>query len=338
MNLRQAAYGIGAVALRPVARMFIPEADSAISILMFHGIHESGLTGLKCPSSRNEIALENSIRRLAGRFRFVSIDEAINTIETSSKFDKPAVVLTFDDSLKSSADRVAPMLQKLGIPATFYLSTEVIDKSEFYWWHRVEFCNHYSKELFELTISGVQVEIGNRVDISLIKKLLKGLTQAQRNKIVGEIELQLNCRLEDDLSLYPCAEIMSWDDAAMLAKAGFTLGNHTVKHENLTLLERIDIHEEVVGASDRIKEMTGVEAEHLCYPYGLYDERVERCVSELGVRSIVTVSSGWNNKLTNPFRLKRVSLKGAGERVVSQLDGTEYLIQKFRSKILGGRR
>jgi len=47
---------------------------------------------------------------------------------------KPAVAITFDDGYADNALEAVPIMDEVGIPATFFISTGNIDTKSEYWW------------------------------------------------------------------------------------------------------------------------------------------------------------------------------------------------------------
>lgn len=84
---------------------------------------------------------------------------------------------------------------------------------------------------------------------------------------------------------------MSWSQIRELTEAGGSVGNHSVAHAHplqrnngeskAAWLDRF--RDDVVQASARIKEETGIETRVYAYPYGEYNLDVEKVVADLGL-------------------------------------------------------
>ena len=48
--------------------------------------------------------------------------------------------ITFDDGFENNYSIARPILEKLSIPATFYVSTNLIDKNLMTWIDQIEYC------------------------------------------------------------------------------------------------------------------------------------------------------------------------------------------------------
>lgn len=62
------------------------------------------------------------------------LDDALDRLE--ARLDEPIACVTFDDGFYDLMDHAAPMLAELGIPATVYLPTAMMDGSASYSWYR----------------------------------------------------------------------------------------------------------------------------------------------------------------------------------------------------------
>lgn len=61
----------------------------------------------------------------------------------------------------------------------------------------------------------------------------------------------------------------------------FTVGNHSLSHPDLTTLsDREAVEAEVVGGRERLEDLLGVTVDCFSYPYGEYDDQVERVATD----------------------------------------------------------
>src|SRR5262245_799072 len=81
----------------------------------FDGIH--GVT----PSQ-----LEEEIRRLARVVSFVSGRQIADAARGRTPLPERAVVVTFDDGLREQMEHALPVLNRLGVPAMFFVNTAPI--------------------------------------------------------------------------------------------------------------------------------------------------------------------------------------------------------------------
>lgn len=63
----------------------------------------------------------------AGRFEPVTLHDIVDALNGTRKLPASCVHLTFDDGFREMHDVVAPILQRAGVPATFFLTTSFLD-------------------------------------------------------------------------------------------------------------------------------------------------------------------------------------------------------------------
>ena len=73
---------------------------------------------------------------LARDYRVIPLDELLRTPDR----DLPprAIALTFDDGYLDNLEYAAPVLERAGLPATFFLTSGWLGKPGEYWWDTLE--------------------------------------------------------------------------------------------------------------------------------------------------------------------------------------------------------
>ena len=82
---------------------------------------------------KNETQFCDDLDYMLRYYNAVSLDEVVDSISKTGRTPKNAFLLSFDDGYKEIYTTIAPILQKKGIPAVFFLNPSFIDnKSLFY--------------------------------------------------------------------------------------------------------------------------------------------------------------------------------------------------------------
>src|SRR5207245_8321113 len=71
-----------------------------------------------------------------------------------------------------------------------------------------------------------------------------------------------------------------------------TSGSHGMRHRRWTRLGARDLHEELVGARDRLEQMARVAVREVACPFGSYDRRVLRALRDSSYERIYTSDEG----------------------------------------------
>lgn len=192
-----------------------------------------------------------------------------------------AVALTFDDGYLDNLTAAAPLLQRHGVPATFFLTSRWLDAEGEYWWDALE----------RSLLGGAAVPAA--LDLDIAGRRERHLTAA------AEDRLALHWRLHDVLVHAPLAErdrivevVTRWsgssrprvrpmvaDEArALAAMPGMTIGAHTVNHLALPDQTADARDREIADASTALGRVIGRPVDLFAYPYGALDRSVAAAV------------------------------------------------------------
>jgi peptidoglycan/xylan/chitin deacetylase (PgdA/CDA1 family) len=108
----------------------------------------------------------------------------------------------------------------------------------------------------------------------------------------------------------PGDALLSADGVRALHAAGIEIGSHGATHGVLTGLSDADLAAEVAGSKASLEAVTGAPVVSFCYPYGACDDRVVRAVRAAGYRAATVIRGGISPDLSDPFRLRRVAVRG----------------------------
>ncbi len=108
----------------------------------------------------------------------------------------------------------------------------------------------------------------------------------------------------------PGEPLLAADEIRALSGAGIEIGSHGATHRALTRLGDADLAREVAGSRETLERITGAPVTSFCYPYGDFDDRVVEAVRAAGYRAATAIRGGISEDLSDPFRLKRVAVRG----------------------------
>ena len=113
----------------------------------------------------------------------------------------------------------------------------------------------------------------------------------------------------------PGEPLLSADEIRALHGAGIEIGSHGASHRALTGLDAAELSREVGGSRETLERITGAPVTSFCYPYGDFDDRVVEAVHAAGYRAATVIRGGISKDLSDPFRLKRVAVRGTHTRL-----------------------
>ncbi|MBZ5662219.1 MAG: polysaccharide deacetylase family protein [Acidobacteriia bacterium] len=280
--------------------------------VLYHDISDTTSTytnGLGVTVSKK--SFENDLRFLAKHYTPVTLDEALNPPKDPKKNYRP-VLLTFDDAYASVATEAAPICQKYGIPAVFFVSARFIGNQD-------------------LAMDNLICHVANTRGYDAINKAaseaakspakLNDLSEACGDflpRVWGEQRETFRQGLADAAgrSLKEMAEeaglYISPQQLRSLASFNFEIGNHTYSHVYGRNLAGNDFAEEIGRNKSVLESISGKTIRTFSAPYGSAIDLPGRLVEylrQLKHESAFLVESSINNPRTDPFRLLRVSVQ-----------------------------
>lgn len=237
----------------------------ALKALLFHGIYDDTLgecpkgvdSSLTCGLSRVERCLEET--RAQG-FRFIHADEISKALNSRERL----ALLTLDDGYANNR-LLLPMLNRLGVPALLFVTTDAMLRRRSYWWDVL------AREAFRSGMSADQLSLKRRD----LKKLNPADIEQQLETEFGEGCFQP--RGDHDRPMMP-EELTKFAADPLVA-----IGNHTHRHALLSQLNSDEADEELRVCQNHLRELTGRSPQTLAYPNGRWNAGVARIAYELGI-------------------------------------------------------
>lgn len=105
-------------------------------------------------------------------------------------------------------------------------------------------------------------------------------------------------------------EFLDWDDCRRMAKAGMTIGSHTVNHVHLAALDEAAVEAELKGSKETIEAELGQPCRHFCCPFGrrnvdFLPQRDPRIARRVGYRSFLSGHRGATTRGASPMMIRR---------------------------------
>lgn len=237
-----------------------------------------------------------------------------------------ALIVTFDDGLREQYEHALPVLQRLGIPALFFINTRPIRETEVSTVHKLHLSRaRLAPEEFAKVLEGRARAIG--VDARLHPVLPAAVAQYRYDRPeVAQLKYALNFLLsadERDVLVDACfAELFGGNEQAISRALYMTtgqvkalsaldlLGTHGDEHLALGLLAPEEVERCLVASIDSIDRWTGKRPYALSYPYGSRDASapfVGEIARRHGIELAFTMERAANRDLLEPLLLARFS-------------------------------
>lgn len=279
-------------------------ATRALSILIYHRVlwEQDGLL----PSVPDTVLFERHMRWLRQFFNVLPLEDAISRLR-AGRLPPRAAAITFDDGYLDNVEVALPVLQRLGLHATFFIATEFLN-GECMWNDRViEAVRriHVGEVDLGRYGGGRHILDGSENErAAAIEGLLRGikhLPPEQREAAVAEIESRADHQTR--------RLMMSESDVRGLAQAGMGIGAHTVTHPILTMLSDDASWREIEDSRTHLREVSGDSVRLFAYPNGQpgqdYDERHVAMVRDAGFDAALSTVWGAATQGDDPLQLPR---------------------------------
>lgn len=274
------------------------------------------------------------VETLKRRFRLVSLTEAARLLDQEA-LEEPTAVVTFDDGFQDNFDVAYPVLAALGVPATIFLCTDLLDTPGALWYCRLHDAITRTS-VQELEWGGRRHRLDDGAAKSrtadLLKRELKRLRHPDLEVAVDEI----TARLELSSDAGADARFRMLSRAAireMTREKLIELGAHTGSHAILARLSAREQRDEIERSLREVGALTGSPCRLFAYPNGRfedYDGDTLEILRGAGVEVAVTAERGSNDASTPPLELLRIPIGGEPSMPLFERE-----LRRFRARSVG---
>ena len=239
--------------------------------------------------------LERQLDWLGQHFRFLTLDELGERLDSGDPFNEPLAAITFDDGYAGVYHHALPLLQRKGIPAGIFVVTETLGRRHLQVYDKLFLLLvralpkiRYSPERFASLCESHAVHLSRRNELkevirdayATMRMMFTTLTQRQLRRAIEALETVVQVRDEE----FPALHSLTWDMVRALDRAGMIVGSHTQTHALLTLENPKRMVNQIVGSLFTLQEKLGKPVAHFAYPDGRFNPTVVSCVAEAGYR------------------------------------------------------
>jgi peptidoglycan/xylan/chitin deacetylase (PgdA/CDA1 family) len=298
--------------IRQLHRRLLPDAITAV---LYHGVIDRPLpvpSPLFLPVER----FARHMEYLARHFTILHVEEALS--ERRPRGGRPVACVTFDDGLGSLHDLALPILERLSIPATVYLVTDLVDSDGDLWHTRLH------QTICETTAT--EVSFGNRrlplattwqraVASDVLQDLLKVLPKAQFASAFAEVLERLGISPGSPPRPWPPMRVLRREEIRRMSRGDLVrFGSHTASHQILTRTDPADARREIRTSVAAVAAMVERPSRTFAYPNGGpddFDEGTIAALREAGLAYGVTTIEGSNARVVDPYRIRRYVINAA---------------------------
>lgn len=211
------------------------------------------------------------------------------------------LAITFDDDLPSHAEYAAPVLTAAGVPATFFLTGEGLSGDAPFWWQALQ-----------------RAWDAGRVDAGWLRTLggpegapsLRTLA-ATIQRMTPERRAAVTIELRRLAGPGPVPDLLGADGIRTLVAAGFEMGFHTRRHDDLRTVTAAQLASVMDEGRSEIEDITG-PLEVIAYPHGGVNASVAAAARRAGFTNGFVADGSAVVSGADPFKLGRRYPKNGG--------------------------
>jgi peptidoglycan/xylan/chitin deacetylase (PgdA/CDA1 family) len=247
---------------------------SILSVLTYHRIGRPFVVGELDPDVREVdtegLADQINVARTAGTI--VSLQD-VRAFFQGKRLPPNPIMLAFDDGYAECRTNVLPLLQKLGVPATFFIPTAFPDSGRLFWWDRIHLLlkrcrtvelrmNYPSPLVFDL-------RDGTDEARRLLLRLVKRTENLDLGRFFEELEVATNVVIDpvEERNLAR-KTIMSFRDVRALHDAGMAIASHSHAHRVLATLSPDEAVIDLRKSRMILQDVLGADVQTVAYPVG----------------------------------------------------------------------
>jgi peptidoglycan/xylan/chitin deacetylase (PgdA/CDA1 family) len=296
---------IETAALRCLGRLLSPAGRGGrLSILLYHRVLRE--RDPLFPELPDAAAFRDEMAHLAERFNVLPLGEAIDRLQRDA-LPARAVCVTFDDGYADNCDVALPVLKRLGLPATFFVTAGCLDGGRMWNDTVIESVRRAPGPTLDLAGAGLGThDVGSiearREAVGKLLAAIKYLDPIRRLEAAQAVTSAAGAKLPDDL-------MMRREQVRRLRREGMEIGGHTITHPILARIDATEAEKEIAGGKAELESILGERIELFAYPNGkpVEDYAAEHVsmARRIGFRAAVTTSWGAGRRTSDPFQLPR---------------------------------
>lgn len=288
-------------------------------ILTYHGVLKTSAGGYLDRICIDAEAFEKQMLWLRKRYVLLPLTRVLDGLEGKVPLPPYAVAITFDDGFRNNFTVAYPILRRLGIPATIFLSTAYIGAKGKYLWTDLVDCLIFGSRRNEVRLQTnghitrfdlTGLPARQRASDS-IRDHLKTLSPGERDSKITLMVGETGEPAEQDGAHLERYSFLDWDEVRVMAAGGIEFGSHTHSHAILSTLGPSELERELSESKAIIEKELSRPCSLFSYPNGTprdFSPRDQAALDRQGYRAAATQVGGFNLPGENPYELRRINI------------------------------
>ncbi|PHR83627.1 MAG: hypothetical protein COA59_11060 [Colwellia sp.] len=261
---------------------------------------------------------------IKNNFRVVSLDEVNDIAEKNIPIKEALALITFDDGYSDNYHVAFPLLKSLKLPATFFITTNLINSNLIPWWDEIAW---HIRQLANKTIKLTPWHHALTIDKKPSRQNIRNaLQQIKKNPSLIESQLdELRALTSKKICRNEIKDIfMTWQQIAEMVKNNMTIGSHSHTHKVFSCLSEAELNFELKESKRLIELNLSNTINSLSYPVGnstTYNKSMCGAISSSGYKLAFSFNTLINKNLNeNRFEMGRFPIdRPFNERIFKEM-------------------
>lgn len=296
------------------------------AILMYHSVMDDPARASQTLGGiiHSSAIFTRQMELLAREFVPISLDDLLHTLSNGGSLRPRSVIVTFDDGYADNLEVATPILNRVGVPATFYITVDCVETANLPWPSRLRYSFYTTKKASWNDTNKIGWALRDFADRDRAFLAASDLCA----RLAGEAQLAFVRKVEKDLEAGPPPPserlMMTWEQVRGLVKNGHIVGSHTLTHPNMAYVDVSAAKRELADSKRRLEAVLENPVIHFSYPCPAlsphWSESTRKMSAEVGYRTAVTTIGGPVKTDDDPLSLHRV-------RPSKDLDGLHWNLE-----------
>ncbi len=288
----------------PLSLLSPAGARGRLSILIFHRVLAQ--PDALFPEVPTAFDFEQRMRWVRDWCNVLPLAQAVEML-FAGNIPSRALAITFDDGYADNEEIAAPILKRLGLTATFFVSTGFLDGGCMWNDRVIESIRACEGDHIDLRTQGLQdfaldSPAARRQAVQSILSGIKHHGPAERQAIADAVVATAGRPPLPQLMMRP-------DQVRAMRAHGMDIGAHTVTHPILTRLDGDAAHREMQDGKHALESMLGEAVTLFAYPNGVplqdYSGSHVAMARDCGFKAAVSTAWGSGSMRSDRFQLPR---------------------------------
>ncbi|MDI7215568.1 polysaccharide deacetylase family protein [Leptospira santarosai] len=288
-----------------------------LKILLYHGVTDHESFGIENYSNKHISASTflDQMQYISKYCTVLSMDDICELYYSGKNYPSNSVAVTFDDGFRNNYTVAAPILDKFNVPATFYITSGIVNTDIMFWVDQLEDCLNLCKKqsikikLDEFIIFDLYNYENRKSALTSIKKYCKSVNVKRKDEIIEQVI--------SETEIIPSVlhsknyEKISWAELKRLSDNPlFTIGGHSMYHDILSSFDSKErLNKDISLSIELLEYNLGIKLIHYAYPEGQpfhYNETIIQLLKDKGIICSPSALHGTNDRMIDMFNLRRI--------------------------------